>query len=110
MLQNNIRYICWPLLLFIALNSSLFFIAPASSAQARIWLDEQIRFHPDQPLVAIYNMPFLYRLSSQHTLSITRLLQALKLIIIKHESLCTSLIFDTEKNQLMQKVIHLTNT
>jgi hypothetical protein len=87
----------------------LFVIAPASSAQARIWLDERIRFHPDQPLVAIYNMPFLYRLSSKHTLSITRLLQALRLIIIKHESLCTSLIFDTEKNQLMQKIIHLTN-
>src|SRR6202044_3025284 len=95
---NNIRYICWPSFPLIVLNSSLFIIAPASSAQARIWLDERIRFHPDQPLVAIYNMPFLYRLSSKHTLSITRLLQALQLIMMKQESLFTSLVFDTEKN------------
>ena len=48
----------------------LIYIAPASFAQARIWLDEQIRFHPEKPLVAIYNMPFVYRLSQQYTLSI----------------------------------------
>ena len=38
-------------------------LGPASYAQARIWLDERIRFDPDKPSVAIYNMPFLYRLS-----------------------------------------------
>ena len=78
--------------------------APASHAQSRIWLDERIRFHPDQPFVAIYNMPFLYRLHSVHTLSITQLRQALQLIVTKHQSLRTSLIFDKEKNLLMQKI------
>ncbi|UJR38884.1 hypothetical protein I4U23_031552 [Adineta vaga] len=35
-------------------------LAPASYAQARIWLDEKVRFDPDNPQVAIYNMPFIY--------------------------------------------------
>jgi NRPS condensation-like uncharacterized protein len=80
-------------------------LAPASYAQARIWLDERIRFDPDKPQVAIYNMPFLYRLASQHTLSIQRLRHALQLIVTKHQSLRTSLIFDAEKNLLMQRII-----
>ncbi|CAF4263235.1 unnamed protein product, partial [Adineta steineri] len=40
--------------------------APASFAQARIWLDERIRFDPDNPQIAIYNMPFVYRLQPGH--------------------------------------------
>jgi len=80
-------------------------IAPASSAQARIWLDERIRFDPDKPSIAIYNMPFLYQLSSQHTLSIKHLRHALQLIVTKHLSLRTSLIFDTESKRLMQRII-----
>jgi len=80
-------------------------VAPASYAQARIWLDERVRFHPDKPLVAIYNMPLLYRLSPQHTLSVKQLRHALELIVTKHLSLRTALIFDTEKNLLIQKII-----
>ncbi len=79
--------------------------APASYAQARIWLDERIRFDPDQPQVAIYNMPFLYRLHRDQTLSITQLYHALELIITKHQSLRMSLLFDSEKNLLMQTII-----
>ena len=45
----------------------------------------------------------------QHTLSITQLHQALQLIVIKHQSLRTSLIFDTEKNLLMQQIIDSNN-
>ena len=56
-------------------------IAPTSYAQARIWLDERIRFDPDKPQVAFYNMPFVYRLSSQHTLSVKQLHHALQLIV-----------------------------
>ncbi|CAF1117030.1 unnamed protein product [Adineta steineri] len=78
---------------------------PASFAQARIWLDERIRFDPDKPQVAIYNMPFVYRLQSGHTLSIKQLCHALHLTLSKHSSLHTSLHFDIEKNQLMQQVI-----
>jgi NRPS condensation-like uncharacterized protein len=84
----------------------LFIIAPASFAQARIWLDERIRFDPEKPQVAIYNMPFFYRPSSNHSLSIKQLHHALQLIVTKHESLRTSLIFDTEKNLLKQKIIN----
>ncbi|CAF1247958.1 unnamed protein product [Adineta steineri] len=82
-------------------------IAPASYAQARIWLDERIRFDPDKPQIAIYNMPFQYRPVPEHTLSIKRLLHALQLIVLKHQSLHTSLAFDTEKNQVMQRIIDL---
>ncbi|CAF1356610.1 unnamed protein product, partial [Adineta steineri] len=78
---------------------------PASYAQARIWLDEKIRFDPDKPQVAIYNMPFVYRLQSGHTLSIKQLRHALHLTVNKHPSLHTSLIFDAKMNQLMQRVI-----
>ena len=80
-------------------------VAPASYAQARIWLDERIRFNRDKPQVAIYNMPFVYRLSPNDTLSIKQLRHALQLVINKHQSLRTALIFDTEKNQLMQQII-----
>ncbi|CAF1352628.1 unnamed protein product, partial [Adineta steineri] len=79
--------------------------APASFAQARIWLDERIRFDPDKPQIAIYNMPFVYRLQPNHTLSIKQLRHALHLTANKHPSLHTSLYFDIEKNLLMQRVI-----
>ncbi|CAF4144517.1 unnamed protein product, partial [Adineta steineri] len=79
--------------------------APASLAQARIWLDERIRFDPDKPQVAIYNMPFVYSLQSGHILSVKQLRHALHLTINKHPSLHTSLRFDIQKNLLMQRVI-----
>ncbi|CAF3939902.1 unnamed protein product, partial [Adineta steineri] len=79
--------------------------APASFAQARIWLDERMRFDSDRPQTAIYNMPFVYRLQPGHTLSIKQLHHALHLTVNKHSSLHTSLIFDTEMNLLMQRVI-----
>ena len=50
-------------------------------------------------------MPFVYQLSSQHTLSVKQLQHALQLIVTKHPSLHTSLIFDSDKNLLMQQVI-----
>ncbi|CAF0980449.1 unnamed protein product [Adineta steineri] len=79
--------------------------APASFAQARIWLDERIRFDTDKPQTAIYNMPFVYHLQSDHTLSITQLRRALHLTVNKHPLLHTSLPFDIQKNLLMQRVI-----
>ncbi|CAF4135800.1 unnamed protein product, partial [Adineta steineri] len=79
--------------------------APASFAQARIWLDERIRFDPDKTQVAIYNMPFVYRLQLDHTLSIEQLRHALHLTVNKHPSLHTSLHFDIQKNLLMQRII-----
>ena len=55
--------------------------------------------------MANYNLPFLYGLSLGDTLSTTRLHQALQQVVIKHQSLRTSFIFDTEKNILMQHII-----
>ena len=49
-------------------------------------------------------MPFLYRLHSKHTLSVKQLHRALQLIVTKHQSLRTSLLFDKEKNLLMQRI------
>ncbi|CAF1491786.1 unnamed protein product, partial [Adineta steineri] len=80
-------------------------LAPASFAQARMWLDEKIQFEPDKPQTAIYNMPFVYRLQPGHTLSVKQLRHALHLTVNKHSSLHTSLHFDIEKNLLMQRVI-----
>ncbi len=80
-------------------------LGPASYAQTQIWFDEQHRFYLDKPQVAVYYMPFLYRLSSNHTLSIKQLRYALQLTINKHQSLRTSLVFDTDKNLLMQRII-----
>ena len=51
-------------------------------------------------------MPFLYRLHSQHTLSIKQLRQALQLVVNKHLSLRTSLIFDKQNNLLKQRIIN----
>ncbi|CAF0990604.1 unnamed protein product [Adineta steineri] len=88
-----------------SISISFFVIAPASFSQARIWLDERIRFDPDQPQIAIYNMPCVYRLQSGHTLSVKQLHRALQLTMDKHHSLHTSLYFDIKKNLLMQRVI-----
>jgi hypothetical protein len=79
-------------------------LEPASYAQTQIWLDERRRFLPEKPLMAIYNLPFLYRLSPYHTLSIKKLRNALQLIINKHQSFRTSLVFDTDKDKLMQRI------
>jgi hypothetical protein len=50
-------------------------------------------------------MPFLYRPCSGQTLSIKQLRHALQLIVTKHLSLRTSLIFNTECNRLVQRII-----
>ena len=54
-------------------------------------------------------MPFLYRLSSQHTLSIQQLRHALQLVVAKHQALHTSLIFDSDQNLLIQRIIDCDN-
>ena len=51
-------------------------------------------------------MPFLYHLAWNNTLSIKQLRHALQLILKKHQSLRTSLIFDDNKNILMQQVMN----
>ncbi|CAF3939626.1 unnamed protein product, partial [Adineta steineri] len=97
--------IIWSSSFHLIIRKALIIPAPASFAQARIWLDERIRFDPDKPQIAIYNMPFVYRLQPGHTLSIKQLRHALHLTVNKHPSLHTSLYCDIEKNLLMQRVI-----
>ncbi|CAF1570895.1 unnamed protein product, partial [Adineta steineri] len=81
--------------------------APASYAQTRIWLDERICFDLEKLQVVIYNMLFVYRLTNQHSLSKQQLRNAFNLVLIKHQSLHTSLFFDTEKNLVMQRIIDM---
>ena len=50
-------------------------------------------------------MPFIYRLDYGSVLSIEKLRHALQLIIMKRESLRTSLYFNSETNQLMQRAL-----
>ena len=87
--------------------SFLSVLAPASYPQTRIWLDEHTRLNSDKPLVAIYNMPFLYRLAPHHILSIQQLRHTLHLLLIKHLSLRTALVFDSHNNQLIQRIMHV---
>jgi NRPS condensation-like uncharacterized protein len=55
-------------------------------------------------------MPFHYRPCSGHTISIKQLCHALQFIVTKHPSLRTSLIFDTECNRLVQRIIDSNNS
>ena len=55
-------------------------------------------------------MPFLYRLSSDATLVTKQLRQALQQVLIKHQSLRTSLVYDTDQNILMQRIIDQTDS
>ena len=80
-------------------------LAPASNAQVRIWLDERSRFASEKPVIVIYNMPFAYRVYDNRRLSVQQLKQALEMVVQKHESLRTALIFDGEENQLVQRII-----
>ncbi|CAF3762763.1 unnamed protein product [Rotaria sp. Silwood1] len=82
---------------------------PASYAQTRIWNDEKVRFDSQSLDVAIHNMPFMYRVSPGATLSISRLRRALHLVVLKHQPLRTSLIYDTKEDMLLQKVNNTTH-
>jgi hypothetical protein len=83
----------------------LILIAPATYAQAHIFADEKIHSNTDKAFLATNNMPFIYQLDLEYILSIKQLHHALQLIVAKHLSLRTSLIFDTENNRLMQRII-----
>ncbi|CAF4185112.1 unnamed protein product, partial [Adineta steineri] len=82
-------------------------VAPASFAQIHILLGKQT--HSDTNILQLvnYNMLFVYCLHSEHTLLVNKLWPALQLVMAKHQSLQTSLIFDIEKNRFMQQVISL---
>ena len=70
----------------------------ASFAQERIFLDEQIRFTNK---LAIYNELNVLRLV-HGSLSMDRLLRALRLVLSKHKILLTSLVLNSESGILQQ--------
>ncbi|CAF4072475.1 unnamed protein product [Adineta steineri] len=98
-LTQRFKYICEQMFSSTSMEkpADTYSTTPASFAQARIWLDERMRFDPDKPQIAIYNMPFVYRLQPSYTLSIKQLRHALHLTVNKHPSLHTSLYFDIAK-------------
>ncbi|CAF1199291.1 unnamed protein product [Adineta steineri] len=79
--------------------------APASFAQCRIWSENQRDADTDQSCLTAYNIPFFYHLYTGDILSVKQLRHALELVVNKHESLHTSLIYDPNKNLLMQRVL-----
>ncbi|CAF1439310.1 unnamed protein product [Adineta ricciae] len=74
--------------------------SPASFAQERIFLDEQVRFSDE---VAIYNELLVLRVV-EGSVSIARLLKTLQHILSKHTILRTSIIFDNEDSTLKQYI------
>ncbi|CAF4098502.1 unnamed protein product [Adineta steineri] len=80
-------------------------IAPASFAQCRIWSKNQRDADTNLSSLAAHGIPFFYRLYIGDILSVQKLRYALQFIANKHESLHTSLIYDSNKNLLMQRVL-----
>ncbi|CAF1473510.1 unnamed protein product, partial [Adineta steineri] len=80
----------------------------ASYAQQRIYLDEKMRFSEK---VAIYNELTALQIT-KGSISMTRLLQALRCVISKHKILRTSLVFNDHDSILRQSITdkHLTFT
>ena len=79
----------------------------ASFAQQRLWMDERVRFRESiNEHVAVYNELLIYTLSSETTLSINRLCQALSFVVLRHPILRTALFYNQE--QLTQKVLPTT--
>ncbi|CAF4197010.1 unnamed protein product, partial [Adineta steineri] len=75
----------------------------ASFAQARIFLDEQVRFSSD---IAIYNEMHTLQVV-QGSLSFNRLLHALRFVLDKHKILRTSLMLNSENGVLEQCITGL---
>ncbi|CAF1669436.1 unnamed protein product, partial [Adineta ricciae] len=83
--------------------------ARVSFSQERVFLDEHISLRDNH---IMYAMPSLYRLASVNTndfLSITRLHDALRRVIIKHSSLRTALYHDADGNIIQRSIDVRTN-
>ncbi|CAF4150612.1 unnamed protein product, partial [Adineta steineri] len=78
----------------------------ASFAQERIFLDEQVRFSSN---IAIYNELDSLQVV-QGSLSLNRLLQALRYVLNKHKILRTSLLFNNDDGILKEYITNLHKT
>jgi hypothetical protein len=88
----------------------LSFLGPASFAQERIWLDEQLRFIPHlvdgiSVSLAVYNVPLVFVTTAGSSLSVSRLRRALTLLVGKHTTLRTCLIGNSDDSTLQQYVL-----
>ena len=93
------------------------FLAKASYAQQRIFLDEHIRFSStdtNQHHHNIYAIPSLYRLPSlhdqHHRLSMSRFYRAYQTVIHKHNILRTALYLDDASGSVVQECFHASVT
>jgi hypothetical protein len=84
---------------------SISILASASLIQKRIWIDEQMN---SDSQISINNIPFFYQLI-EGTISIERLRRALRLVVLQHSILRTSLVFDTTKDCVIQRIIESKN-
>ena len=81
-------------------------LGPASFAQERIYLDQQVRFSSgkrDGHSVAAYNELTVLRVATGE-LSVARLRRALRWVLAKHPTLRTSLDFDPTEALLIQRI------
>ncbi|CAF0996637.1 unnamed protein product [Didymodactylos carnosus] len=75
-------------------------IACASPSQERIWLDLYLHKIP----VSIYNIPVLFTLPPNRTLSIRRLHLSIRSVIRQHSILRTKIVYDNCLKQIVQPV------
>ncbi|CAF1230887.1 unnamed protein product, partial [Rotaria sordida] len=80
--------------------------AIASFAQERIFMDEMIRLSSND---RIYSIPFVYQVSHSGLVSIARFRRALDALVIKHDILRTSLLFNSTSGQLEEHVEFFSN-
>jgi len=110
--SNQANLIIWQSLHIHEGNHCFFFIyyiymmlkfsGPASFAQQRIILDEQIRFKNN---VAVYNELIVFRICKGRLL-LTRLQRAFTSVLTKHKVLRTSIVFNDNDGTFIQRIIN----
>ncbi|CAF4092807.1 unnamed protein product, partial [Adineta steineri] len=97
-IMNNIKATQWYTL---HINEGV-----ASFSQERIFIDEQVRFSSD---IAVYNELSTLQVV-QGSLTLNRLLQALRYVLNKHKILRTSLMFNSDNGSLKQCITDIHKT
>lgn len=78
-------------------NESEIFVFPASFAQQRLWLVDQI-----SPGKAVYNIPYHHQTRLRGPLNVAALTEAVQALLARHEPLRTT--FTTEEGEIMQVI------
>ncbi|CAF1585918.1 unnamed protein product [Adineta ricciae] len=93
-------------------NDFLFPILPIHQTVTQApssYVQNDFCLHLEKQQEFVANLPFIYRLSSGNTLSMKQLLKALQIVVLRHDSLRTSISFDKEKNMFIQNIINSNN-